>query len=124
MVGRSLSNIVTAVLLIALTSAANDLVNMRASARAHACCAKTRFACAGLKSADDCCKRMRHTAAQPAPDTITAIGALDLVRLKPDATDFVQLKPDATGALGLEGLMRERLMSAVGLLASITTLVC
>jgi hypothetical protein len=109
-----LSNIVTAVLLIALTSAANDLVNMRASARAHACCAKTRFACAGLKSADDCCKRMRHTAAQPAPDTITAIGALDLVRLK----------PDATGALGLEGLMRERLMSAVGLLSSITTLVC
>jgi len=38
---------------------------------------------------------MRHTAAQPAPDTITAIGALNLVRLKPDATDVVRLKPDA-----------------------------
>jgi hypothetical protein len=33
-----------------------------ASARAHGCCARTNYACAGLRTPDDCCKSMGHSA--------------------------------------------------------------
>jgi hypothetical protein len=75
-VARHFSRIVVLLLLMPLASAANDLAAMGASSRAHACCAKTRYACAGLKSADDCCKRMGH-AAPPAPATTTKAQSLD-----------------------------------------------
>jgi hypothetical protein len=69
-----LAKVVIPCLLVVVASAANDLASMRASARAHACCAKTRFACAGRKSVDHCCRTMRHTAAQLAP---AAMGSVD-----------------------------------------------
>jgi hypothetical protein len=70
------SKIIATVLLLVLAAAANDLAAMRASMRAHACCAKTRHACAGVKSPDDCCKRMGHTAA-PAPATTRSSDGID-----------------------------------------------
>jgi hypothetical protein len=67
-------------MLLLVAAAANDLAAMRASARAHACCAKTRHACAGLKSPDDCCKRMGHTAV-PAPATARSIDVVDALAI-------------------------------------------
>jgi hypothetical protein len=67
-------------MLLLVAAAANDLAAMRASARAHACCAKMRHVCAGVKSPDDCCKRMGHTAA-PAPATTRTIDAVDALAI-------------------------------------------
>jgi hypothetical protein len=95
-VARRLPKTVALLLLLPLASAAHDLAAMGASARAHACCAKTRYACAGLRSADDCCKRMGQ-AVPPAPATKTDAQALDadttgiIVRVQP------QFLADASG---------------------------
>ena len=63
--------IATIVVLIGISSA-NDLADVRGGAKAMSCCAKARRSCAGLRTPDQCCKKM-HPA--PAHETFaTAAG--------------------------------------------------
>ena len=55
--------------LIAVSSAANDLSDLRGAVEAMACCAKTDYQCAGVNTPDDCCAHMHHAPAQPVPAT-------------------------------------------------------
>src|SRR5437762_2246754 len=71
---------VACALLVMGSAAAGDAAGMLASARSHACCAASKYRCAGLKSPDDCCKRMRHTSAPPA---VVAVAGAEAIRALP-----------------------------------------
>jgi hypothetical protein len=66
---RRLHALVAVALLVALGSAANELSDLRSTDAAMACCAKTDYQCAGVATPDDCCQRMHHAPARPAPST-------------------------------------------------------
>jgi hypothetical protein len=56
-----------------LCAGAADLL---ASAAVMACCQKTDFTCAGMRTPDDCCRSMRH-AGRPGPATARSVVPLD-----------------------------------------------
>jgi hypothetical protein len=68
-VNRRLKTLPAFAALIAVSSSAILLVDLRAGVSAMACCTKTHYHCAGLKTPDDCCKTMRHAPAHPVPST-------------------------------------------------------
>ena len=47
-------------LAVALAAAVSDVIALRFSMDAMACCAKAQNACARLKTPDDCCRSMGH----------------------------------------------------------------
>ena len=55
--------------LFAVASGATTLAELRDSAQAMACCAKTDYACARMQAPDDCCRNMGHAAAHQVPAT-------------------------------------------------------
>jgi hypothetical protein len=60
------------VLVLASAVAADALADLRSSATAMACCAKTNNQCAGLRAPDDCCKHMGHTSGPSAVGTLAS----------------------------------------------------
>ena len=55
------------VLFVTVSVGVMSFADLRASATAMACCAKTDYTCAGLSAPDDCCQHMGHAAhASPA----------------------------------------------------------
>ena len=67
---------VVTVSILAVALGANAAAALSASARAHRCCAKTQYTCAGLKSPDDCCQGMLHATVEPGSATITPLAPL------------------------------------------------
>jgi hypothetical protein len=59
------------VVLIASSFAAGALADLESSATAMACCAKAKYRCAGLRSPDDCCQQMGHTARPTVAGTLS-----------------------------------------------------
>lgn len=91
------------VVLLALAAGSSDLVALRFSARARACCAKTHNKCAGLKTPDDCCRSMGHgfgTSVSTAPAARASDVGLTLAVLSspasPAAVTSVWLLPGPT----------------------------
>jgi len=68
-VRHRLRALVAVAVLLAVSSAANELSDVRSAAAAMACCAKTDYQCAGLRTPDECCKRMHHSPGHVAPST-------------------------------------------------------
>jgi hypothetical protein len=59
-------------LLVVLSITASPMADLRASAVAMACCAKTDYSCAGLSGPDDCCQHMGHAARSVTPGTVSS----------------------------------------------------
>jgi hypothetical protein len=59
-------------LLVVLSIVASPMADVRASAVAMACCAKTDYSCAGLSGPDDCCQHMGHAARSATPGTVSS----------------------------------------------------
>jgi hypothetical protein len=66
------------VFLLASSIAANAFADLRSSATAMACCAKTHGHCAGLNTPDNCCKRMGHIGPGISAATVSAAPQLVL----------------------------------------------
>ena len=63
----------TCAAVFALALAANLFAELVSSAQAMACCHHTDYACAGLRSPDDCCRHMGHvTVRAPAGTSVRA----------------------------------------------------
>ena len=58
--------------LIVTSLATGSLADLRSSTTAMACCAKTHNTCAGLRTPDDCCKRMGHATADSLAGTLSS----------------------------------------------------
>jgi hypothetical protein len=73
---RSLSIHINARLMVLIAALAiSALADLRSSATAMACCARTHNRCAGVRQADDCCKRMGHGTAFSVAGTLAAVPA-------------------------------------------------
>jgi hypothetical protein len=66
-----------ATFLMAAVIGLSGLVGVVSSARAAHCCAQTNYACAGLRTADDCCRGMGHSMGAPPVGTIDTQQAVD-----------------------------------------------
>jgi hypothetical protein len=69
---RSSSKTVAVVVTLIGISSGSAFVDVGAGAKAMACCAKARRSCAGLRTPDQCCKRMHPAPADPLAGTVTA----------------------------------------------------
>ena len=58
-------------LLVAASVGANAFADLGAAAAAMACCAKTDYACAGMRAPDDCCEQMGHVVARTTTGTLS-----------------------------------------------------
>jgi hypothetical protein len=93
--------VANALLFVGLSMVAAPLADLRGSAEAMACCAKTDYTCAGMSGPDDCCQRMGHVV--PA----AAAGLTDSFRLaqppvaviSPVATDVTLTRLDSADVL-------------------------
>jgi hypothetical protein len=56
--------------LVAVACAVGELSDLRVAAAAMACCAKTDYSCAGLRTPDECCQTMGHAPAHPVAATL------------------------------------------------------
>jgi hypothetical protein len=74
--GRSSS---ATVLLITISLGASAVTDFQSSVAAMACCAKTDYACAGLRAPDDCCQGMGHAAGGTVAGTLSPVHSPELV---------------------------------------------
>jgi hypothetical protein len=64
-----------AVLLLAVSIGFAGFAGLVSASRAAACCARARNQCAGLKTPDECCKRMGHSLAGSTVATLAPVKA-------------------------------------------------
>ena len=66
------------VVLFAMSLGAGALADFQSSVAAMACCAKTDYACAGLRAPDDCCQGMGHAAGRIVAGTLSTTHSPEL----------------------------------------------
>jgi hypothetical protein len=71
MFARSRAILVTLAVLAASLSA-SAFTEFRDANAAMRCCAKTQYACAGVGTPDDCCRKMHHTSSRVGPSIVRA----------------------------------------------------
>ena len=92
--------VASSLLLIVVSMAAGPMADLRASAAAMACCAKTDYSCAGMSGPDDCCQHMGHTAHAVAPGTLSGTSSLVVTVVGIVPRFGIAIRPPMSAPLG------------------------
>jgi hypothetical protein len=99
MFNRSRAFLVTLAVLFGSVSS-SALAEVRDATAMMKCCAKTQYACAGIGTPDDCCRKMHHSSSRVSPSVVrTSIVRHDAATIGPSlAPRFVVVREQLRAA--------------------------